>query len=595
MIFIKKINGAFYISFNGDNFHTFVDIMRDNNIYFDKSKKGYTGLNHKILKAIKEMKEIESFHVSDSIIDELKNASFGISETVFERKKFIPELVKEPPIGQFQIEDAKVMINQNRVLNANETGIGKTYETIIALNHLFYHKSIDKVLILSVPESVYNWKIELLKFGFFEENDIMVITKDERNVKDYFDKKVLIMSYRTFQLCSDYYYKLKMKKTSSKYRTKVIDFSLFGNNRCLVLDESHLAKTTTSRTFHLIKLYKDFFEYRYCLTATPYPNIFTEIYANLFILDKSLCGSSQEEFLLRFGELGTEYSSRKLDPDNIDEKKVEEFIDSIKFQYIRRFKKDVLPDMPDQIIKKIYIEMSKEHEYVYGDIIKQSLQKEIDEYQYLSTKRVYNTFPYLTLACSDPSCVKSIELESIHKWNSKHNKKFEMVDLLLEKHEGEKILLWSIHPTTIKLLEERYKKYDPYVIDGTTNTQGISKDKYKEEIKNDFRLHKTRNLAIFSPLCMGTSISIPESTVAICFDRNYSSVTWTQLLGRNYRITSKKDVIVYVLIYDNSLEVIQDKMLENKFNLNKILLSKDSVSDDVWSSIFKAKAHKSYE
>jgi len=591
MICLYKKNDQYYYSFSGDNFHKFVQVMNENYIYFDKNEKAYTDKSrYKIKNIISELKSIEDFYVSEETIIDLDSREFGEYETVFKRRRLKEELFKSPPLGEYQKEDVKKMIQQNRMLNANDTGIGKTYETIVGLNHFFDNNEIDKVFIISVPESLYNWKKELVEFGFFNEDEIEIIDKNKRSIEDFFNKKILIVSYRTFLLCSDFYYFKKTKKKSSSYKTKTIDFSLFGEKRCIVLDESHLAKNLDSRTNKVIKLHKEYFEFRYCLTATPYPNNFTEIYANLHFLDKGLVGDGKIDFDSYFGNLGNTYSDTTLDVDSINPEKVKEFTKTISSFYIRRFKKDVMPNMPDQYIKKIYVEMSKEHEKVYDSIIKYKLRKIIDDNGFLYTKEVYNNFPYLTLACSDPIAIKNIELGELNHWNPKYNNKFEIADSLLEKHNGEKIILWSVHPATIKILSERYKKYNPFVIDGTTNTCGLSKEEFKEREKNEFRNNADRNLAIFSPLCMGTSISIPESTVSICFDRDYSNTVWTQLLGRNYRITSKKDVIVYVLIYDNSLEVIQDEILDQKFNANKILLSQESVSDDVWNSIFKKKA-----
>jgi len=59
-----------------------------------------------------------------------------------------------------------------------------------------------------------------------------------------------------------------------------------------------------------------------------------------------------------------------------------------------------------------------------------------------------------------------------------------------------------------------------------------------------------------------------ECDRVIYFDRNYSLETYLQSIKRNHRIGQTNNVITNLLILDNSLEVKQHAMLQDKEKLN---------------------------
>jgi SNF2 family DNA or RNA helicase len=250
------------------------------------------------------------------------------------------------------------------------------------------------------------------------------------------------------------------------------------------------------------------------------------------------------------------------------------------------------------IIKKIYVEPSKDFLEIYQAVITRELVRIKEEKGSITFKEVKNKFPYLTLACSDPSILKekfdaswSFDLTTrINNWKINKNPKLTIVNDLLAEHKGEKIIIWSTHPVTLDLLGEYYKKYVPIVIHGQTDTGDLSSAEYRDNELTRFRTSKDCNLAIISPLCLGVGVNIPESSIAIHFDRNWSAVVYLQSIGRNHRATSTKDVTQYVLLMDETLELIQDNALDGKVNLNNNLMKKDILSNEEWNKIFSGKS-----
>jgi SNF2 family DNA or RNA helicase len=594
---IEPIDKTAIISFSGNNFTSYVEVLKDNHVHFDPDMKVWVCSCNKLLSMLDEINAIEPYVPNETLMKNLLLYQHGEKETRFIRRKFRAELLKAPPLGEYQVEDVKKTIMQNRLILGHDVGLGKTYIAISALNHLIADGEVEKVFILTVPETVYNWKRELMLFSGFNEEDILIVTKDNRDFVDsWVSKKIIITTYNTFVLSSDYYYKQSHNgKKSSGYRTPQIDFTKWGGKLCLIMDEGHKAKSKTSRTFKTLKMHKYDFFYRYILTATPYPNDISEVWSLMYLLDEGVLGNDYMEFLHQVAAIGNKFSAYAV--NYFRTKEVEKVVDKLKPFLIKRFKKECLPDLPEMTIKKIYVEPTKEILSIYIQVIQRELASLKEEDGVITPRKVMNKFPYLTLACSDPVTLKgkldeatSFSLvKQIEAWDIKRNPKIAIVDGLLEEHKSEKVILWSTHPATIDALAEYYKKYNPIVVHGQTDTEGMIKGEFRDKALTKFRTSKDCNLAIISPLCLGTGVNIPESSVAIHWDRNYSAVVYLQALGRNHRATSKKDVVNYILLLDETLELTQDNILDGKKDLNEKLMLKDKLSNEEWRSIFKGK------
>ena len=125
------------------------------------------------------------------------------------------------------------------------------------INQLFFHNLADRVLIVTIPSTLYNWHYEIQQFSdLFSEDDFLIIT--EANRERIYEKnlpKIVIISYNTFKLCSDYCYKQKNKEIK-KYRKAQIDFSWWGTNRILICDEIHTAKNMDTRWTQILHMHK---------------------------------------------------------------------------------------------------------------------------------------------------------------------------------------------------------------------------------------------------------------------------------------------------------------------------------------------------
>ena len=629
MITIQKIDNGFYIkSFLTDSsdFNRYVEACRKYHLSFDNIKKGYTNSNPKILlEVVDELGDEFDVFVKESIRKEIDEYNPYIPSFKPRRLKIEKSFFEKfPPKGDYQIEDATRMACYGRFGNFNKQGTGKTYESIQAVNQMLFHKLIDKVLIVVIPVLTYNWKREMLEFSnLFSEEDFLIIT--ESNREKIYEKdlpKIVITSYDTFRLCSDYAYKqenpykpftkiikpiekycednkIDISKTTEEqlekinkklynekvknYRKEQLDFSWWGDNRLIILDESHKIKNMSARRTQILHKHKHFFDYRFCLTGTPHPQGVQDLYSNLKFLDDNLVDSDYVSFLHTLGEVGNGFSKYAL--ASIDEEKANKFLERIRPYYCRRFLRDVVKDLPEVIWKPIYIPFEGMQKQIYQSIVNEELTTLKEEKGVIKYKDLIVKFPYMMSVLSDPLLVadKILEFGGLKNWKFEDSLKFKtansLIDSILEDGD-EKIVIWEEHPDTIDRLGKAFEKYNPICISGTTTPKGREKYEWRDEQINKFKTDKKVKILIANPTTLGTGTNLQFVRHVIYFSRNADFVNWDQSVSRTERIGMVGDVIYYILIMDNSLDVHMDTILKDKETLDRLFLKQGLTTKD---------------
>jgi len=489
---------------------------------------------------------------------------------------------------------------------------------------MFFHKLIDKVLIVVIPVLTYNWKREMLEFSnLFSEEDFLIIT--ESNREKIYEKdlpKIVITSYDTFRLCSDYAYKqenpykpftkiikpiekycednkIDISKTTEEqlekinkklynekvknYRKEQLDFSWWGDNRLIILDESHKIKNMSARRTQILHKHKHFFDYRFCLTGTPHPQGVQDLYSNLKFLDDNLVDSDYVSFLHTLGEVGNGFSKYAL--ASIDEEKANKFLERIRPYYCRRFLRDVVKDLPEVIWKPIYIPFEGMQKQIYQSIVNEELTTLKEEKGVIKYKDLIVKFPYMMSVLSDPLLVadKILEFGGLKNWKFEDSLKFKtansLIDSILEDGD-EKIVIWEEHPDTIDRLGKAFEKYNPICISGTTTPKGREKYEWRDEQINKFKTDKKVKILIANPTTLGTGTNLQFVRHVIYFSRNADFVNWDQSVSRTERIGMVGDVIYYILIMDNSLDVHMDTILKDKETLDRLFLKQGLTTKD---------------
>jgi len=593
------------IQFFGENFLEIVDVVKRYKLkYNDKEKNKSYGNKKQFFSLIQDLTEIEevSYYPNKQSIDELIKPKLEVFNP---RIRFLNKFLKSPPLGQFQIEGIKKLIQHSRFLLSDEMGNGKSYQTISALNHLWSYNKIDRLFIVTKNATLFhNWINELLRFSTFitNENEIAYIDKNNRNIFDACNQyKCLITDYGTFRLISDYYHKQAGRKSKKYLKTSIpVNNWKTENNRAIVLDECHLIKNQDSQTSQKLKMVKHFFEYRYGLSGTPAPNLInsdqkgannkpkkviniTEFFSIFEFLDDNIINQKFDWFLSSNFDTGNKFQKWGKNSINfVYTKKYNEFMEKVKPFMLKRLKKDVLPNLPDLNIKKIIVRLSEKQLNIYTKVAEDIISKIFTNNSTIYYKEIKERFILINLICSDPKLLSdeyiyTKELSTLlNSWKFKENSKLPICNSLIDEHiknTEEKMIIWSFHPYTINHLQEYYIKYNPIILHGGIKEYSRSKSKadYIKDFLYNFRNNKDVKLAILSPLILGTGINLEFCKYNIFFDRDWDVKNYVQALNRCHRATSTKDVFVYNLVLYKTIEVMLNEVLELKKSLNDSL------------------------
>ena len=491
------------------------------------------------------------------------NFSFKVpSETKFSRVANFDESCLKVKLYDYQKEDVIWGLKRSRAFIASDPGVGKTIESISIFSQLKKDDKIDGVLLLVKNNMTYHWKREIEEFSsIFTEQDIYTVTNA--------NKKTVFRDGNTpsIVICPNHLLKDVLEKP--------IDLKKVWKKKslCLILDESHEFKNSSSkRTKSLFKILKDF-DYRYELSATPAINGFEDWYIQMKILDESIIPVSEKAFRLEIANtIGTKY-----DPFGItsySQNKLKDYLEKFRPWVVKRIKTD-LPEMKTkQIIKPIYLEMSKKQSSIYKMVKDLYIKKAVDENKPLASySEIINKYPYLIMAIDNPSLLKTKIREedeshfkslerSLESWDVEDQSKIAYLDDFLQnkiKVEREKVIVFDIHPLTLDELEARYNEYNPLVIHGQRGQSLEERQRIVDEFNDLNSIHK---LILLNVQTGGTGLNLQKAcNTIIYFNLPYDTTLYRQSLDRTFRISSTKDSFVEILCYGKSFD--EKRMKEN--------------------------------
>lgn len=219
-------------------------------------------------------------------------------------------------------------------LLADEVGLGKTFEAILAYKQLKFTKKVDRAIIVCRSSAMSDWEEVLEKFyekPFLLTSSSKQLLKEKGfSEKDTWKKSgLLICTHEMFRQA------LENDKTSDN------DWDL------IILDEAHVVKNDSSKIHQLIKNCN--VSYKLFLTATPVQNDEKDFY-NIF------------EAMNR-GFLGTSYSTYK----QTGERVLQELLQGDEESFLTRYLREDIPYMkiPPRKVKDIFITLTAEELKIY--------------------------------------------------------------------------------------------------------------------------------------------------------------------------------------------------------------------------------------
>lgn len=492
------------------------------------------------------------------------------------------------PFENYQDEDIRRALQQNRFLFNWEMGLGKSFATAAIYEYLRTYKNATKMILLTSRIGTYNLQSEMQKFcKHIELSDIEVFNSPKsfkqyggRNIfenPEVCQKHILVFSYDSWKLIAKSY---KDAINSKKLNIPLENFFEKDTDWIICLDECHYLSNPKSERSKMIFKYLKLFRYRYLFSATPADKP-EKLYSILVTLDPKLCRYLKySQWLAKYNDIGTWFSPYAINKKAWHEEELKELNEELSTYSAKRSAIDVL-DLPPSNTKTFNIKMSEKQANLYkeltNDIVNNVLAKNPD-LESSSVDIIREAFSTVMSFVENPNIVAASESTNVSdKLKSKCKEynfgkdyaKLDIVDAILEdenekEHRG---ILWYIHPKTKDVIVDRYAKYKPIVISAELD------EEQRAAALAEFKKNSEHKVLIASQNILATSVTLIECTFSIYLETSFSAETYIQSRGRIHRIGQDSTVMFYHIWFSGTTDEYHEKALDTKMELLSMLFS----------------------
>lgn len=463
-----------------------------------------------------------------------------ISEYVNKFNNYIPKIKIDESIWNILKEHQKtgsnwilkMFENNFGCLVADDMGVGKTLQAISVLDALQRCNTSSKSIIVCPLSLVYNWKNEIEKYSSFLKPIEVIGTKKEReNIFKDGNYNVFIISYSSLSKDIDY---IKEK-----------DFLIS------ILDESQFIKNSNSLNYKSVKLLKS--KYRLALTGTPIENNLNELWSIFNYITPGLLGDKKS-------------FNKKFVTENNNSLNI--LKDIIKPFYIRREKKDVLESLPKKNVTIVSTKFNEKEQEEYESIRKEAISFILNNDSNLTTFQK-NSYMFKKLTEMRIFCCKG-NINSIS--SSKLELCISLINEIIDRSDNEKIIIFSQFTTVLDFIANHLKE------NNLKFEMLTGSDKVNERLKKIESYSNSNDIKIFliSLKAGGVGLNITAANNVIHFDPWWNIAVENQATDRSYRLGQKRNVNVYKLIVENTIEEKIINLQNEKTDLfNNIISNKN--------------------
>jgi SNF2 family DNA or RNA helicase len=470
--------------------------------------------------------------------EELQRMQHNKNNQFNDFKKIIRE--KYNFLFNFQVDAiAKALVNE-RLLIADDTGLGKTLEALTTIDYKLELEKMERAVVCCPSAVKWQWKREIDKF--FPKRTSIIIKGSPYERKKLYKKDFDIYIINYEQILRDFW-----------------EIFALVDKQLLCLDEASYIKNAKAKRTEFIQQFTP--KYVLALTGTPIENKLQDVFNIGNVVSRGWM--DLREFYDEYCIFQSQYGFNIL----AGYKNIDKFMEKLMRISIRRTKEDVAPELPGKVIYDRLISMSASQKKLENEII-ESLRKEINDGNLKSIMPQFTLLPMLEnstelIKVSEAMSLKNIDKDKIKVDSPKINDLFEVIDELSDK----KIVIFTRFK---KMAEILYKSIEGREGNGSC-VMGTG-DTDKEKVITDFQNNKKFLIATDA---YSYGVDMPFATTVINFDIPWNPARLKQREDRCYRITSKQQVKVINLICENGLEEYIYSVMKGKEDLFKSVMAFD--------------------
>ena len=516
-------------------------------------------------------------YITQKLIELLKELNFVFSPSLQNWDKKEDEVKKlslnldTNELYKYQIEGVHFLEQKNgRALIADEMGLGKTVQ---ALSWLKLHPEFSKVLVICPASLKINWQREAEKWALLDMEILNGTTPHKIKSND------VIINY---DILSYWEKHLKLKQFD-----------------VIIFDEAHYIKNNKAKRTKAFKRLVKSVPRLIALTGTPIENKPIEIYNIVKVIDPSIFPDATD-FAVEFcGAKKTRFGWDKNGATNT--LRLNKILSSSIM--IRRKKVDVLKDLPEKQIIKVPFEINNRIEYdqaetEFVEFLKKKFNTEnlteeileelkqfakrndIEVSEELTTDEIRLIKEHKFERIASAPVLAQIELLKQLAVKGKIDQVIEWIENFLES--GEKLVVFAVHKKVVSQLMEKFK-HIAVKVDGSVS------QKQRQEAVDKFQKDVKTRLFIGNIKAAGVGITLTASSNAAIIEFPWSPGELNQAADRIHRITQTKQVTIWNLVGENTIEEKIITLLKKKEKvITKILDGKQYEDQSILMDLFKS-------
>ncbi len=424
---------------------------------------------------------------------------------------------------------------------ADDMGLGKTIQVIALLVDEARKNPDMKALIVCPASLIYNWESELRRFGPGLTVTVVAGTGAERAELLSGGREPSQVYVTSYDL---------LRRDTALYRSMEFRFQ--------IIDEAQYIKNHATQNARAVKRIRAVT--KFALTGTPIENRLGDLWS---IFDYLMPG-----FLYSYQKFKKEFELPVLrDGDKAALKRLHRMIGPF---LLRRYKKDVLKDLPDKLESVVYSRLGKSQRNLYAANamkLKKELESSGDEQYQKRRIQILAELTRLRQLCCDPGLC----YEDYKGGSAKLETCMELI--LGGAESGHKILLFSQFTSMLDVMGERLSKEGIayYKLTGQTGKEE------RMELVNAFN-HDEVPVFLISLKAGGTGLNLTAADVVIHFDPWWNLAAQNQATDRAHRIGQKKVVSVFRLIAKDTIEEGILRLQEIKKELTDQVIENEAAS-----------------
>ena len=485
----------------------------------------------------------KAYHIWGKILDSDKLSAFWLPKAavIQPEKKLNREIdyskyVSRPPMDHQKVAIEKLLAN-NKYILADDMGLGKTTSAVIAS----LESGARKILIVCPASLKINW---------------------EREIKNYSDRKILIVEGRKWGHTFDFYiinYDIIKNYHTTDKSEDSDDYKLLVNTNfdLAIVDEAHYISNTTANRTRLLNDVLDTIPKVWLLTGTPMTSRPINYFNLLKIVDSPLTLNWQtyvrrycKGFQFRVGNRKVWNTSGA---SNLDELR-----ELTKNVVLRRMKTDIL-DLPEKIVTPVFLELSsKMYDEELEEFVRISKEKKEEDTISITLNRLMKVRQLISYEKIPYTC--------------------ELIDKCIE--QGKKVIVLTNFTMTVDMLHEKYKKTS-VVLDGR-----MSKDRRQESVDR-FQNEDKIKVFIGNIKAAGVGITLTAAEVVIMNDLSFVPADHSQGEDRAYRYGQKNSVLVYYPVFENTIEKVIYYILQKKKGIIDQVMGDGEFSESFGQDLIK--------